>query len=70
MTKTTERLLTTREAAELLGVTGGRVRQLALAGLLPQVEWGGHSHLFRYTEVEKFRTRRAKKSGGKSRNGA
>lgn len=39
--KLTDEYLTTREAAELLGVSGSRIRQLVMEGKLKAKSWKG-----------------------------
>jgi excisionase family DNA binding protein len=51
-----EKWLTTREAAGILGVSPGRVRQLALEGRLP-FERFGQSLAFKRTDLKRFKPR-------------
>jgi hypothetical protein len=53
--------LTTREAAEELGVTEGRIRQMMKAGIIIDVEKFGKSHAISAIEISKL-----KKTGRKS----
>jgi excisionase family DNA binding protein len=47
-------VLLTTEAAQLLHVTGNRVRQLEAAGQLPASRTSGGVRLFRRTDVERL----------------
>ena len=54
MEKTKERL-TTSEAAEELGVTEGRIRQMMKAGIIIDVEKFGKSHAISAAEINKLK---------------
>ena len=63
-----EELLTTRQAADRLGITDGRVRQLILEGRLPSIKFG-RSNVIRADDlslVEGIKRGRPKKEGAAS----
>ena len=67
--KDTEPMLTTNEAAEMLGITAARVRQIVLAGKM-LAEKRGRDLFIPQSEVEKAKARqktpgRPKKKAGK-----
>ena len=60
-----DELLTTQQAAERLGITDGRVRQLILEGRLPSIKFG-RSNVIRTADlalVEGIKRGRPKKEG-------
>ena len=58
----TFRFLSVAEAAEILGVTGGRVRQLLIARELPGHKLGGAGWAIPERAVKRFQAAREKKS--------
>jgi len=52
-----DKLYTTQEAAALIGVTDGRLRQLILNGKATPAQQIGGTWLFTVEEVERLRTR-------------
>ena len=56
-------LITTKSAAEILGVTPVRVRQLIQQGQLPSVKHG-RDHLLHKEEVQRF-NREGRRPGGR-----
>jgi site-specific DNA-methyltransferase (cytosine-N4-specific) len=60
-------LITTKKAAELLGITAVRVRQLIAAGLLKS-EKAGRDHLLEESEVVRF-DREARRPRGRPHKG-
>ena len=57
--------LTTTEAANLLNVTPGRIRQLAIDGRLQSLKIGAATLLVRQTSVERYKqSRKRTKSNG------
>jgi len=53
--KAAQKRLTTKEAAEELGVTEGRIRQMMKAGIITDVEQFGKSHAISAAEIEKLK---------------
>lgn len=61
MAKKTERRYTTQEAAEALGITEGRVRQLIAAGVIPAERFGAHAWVITETGLRAARERKTSK---------
>ena len=59
-------LLTQRQAAELLGLSPGRVRQLSVAGVLPRAGRHGQAVLLHRADVERLARERRPGRRGKS----
>ncbi len=68
MAKAKERL-TTREAAEELGVTEGRIRQMMKAGIIIDVEKFGKSHAISVAEINKLKQTERKSGRPKRETG-
>lgn len=61
--------LTTREAAEELGVTEGRIRQMMKAGIIIDVEKFGKSHAISVAEINKLKQTERKSGRPKRETG-
>jgi len=61
--------LTTREAAEELGVTEGRIRQMMKAGIIIDVEKFGKSHAISVAEINKLKQTERKSGRPKKETG-
>ena len=58
-----DKLYTTQQAAEMLGFTDSRLRQLILAGTAQPAQQIGGTWLFTGEEIERLRTRPRGKGG-------
>ncbi|HEX8736420.1 MAG TPA: hypothetical protein VF721_13915 [Pyrinomonadaceae bacterium] len=59
----TKKRITTRETAEILGISAGRVRRMIMDGIITDVEKFGSNNAINAEEIEKLKSTRRTAAG-------